>query len=175
MVTAAREGASSPPTTLYFHQHTDSKKGGRAEPKPPQYDCFSQGQTWQFQGIAYSNNVDITNTVGPMTWSYSNTGVLTTNTTLQTLLPNQVQTTAKSPGITNLFASVSETTSSPFPYTTCLVQYLRLQIGGQSQAGNSVTINNAGSVALTATLVDTLGATVASPPLPLGTTNPQLS
>src|SRR5258706_1468487 len=175
IVTAVIEGVSSPPTTVYVHQHIDSIKVVQAETQPPQYDCFSQGQTWQFQGIAYSNNVDITNTVGPMTWSYSNTGVLTTSTSLQTLLPNQVQTTAKSPGITNLFASVSETTSSPFPYTTCLVQYLRLQIGGQSQAGNSVIINNGGSVAITPTVVDTLGATVGSPPLTWSTTNPEVA
>src|SRR5260221_6395043 len=108
-----------------------------------------------------------------MTWSYSNTGVLTTSTSLQTLLPNQVQTTAKSPGITNLFASVSETTSSPFPYTTCLVQYLRLQIGGQSQAGNSAIINNGGSVANTATLVHTFGSSVGMPPLTWIRTNPE--
>ncbi len=179
LVTAVIEGVSSPPTTVYVHQHIDSIQVVQAESQPPQYDCFSQAQTWQFQGIAYSNNVDITNTVGYMSWSSSNTGVITTDTTVPTLLPNQVQVTAKAPGITQLFASVSGTTSSPYPYTTCLIQSIWLQIGGQGQAGNSITVNNGGSVPVTATAVDTLykytGATLPNPPLTWSTTNPEVA
>jgi len=175
IVTAVIEGVSSPPTTVYVHQHIDSIKVLQAETQPPPNDCFSQGETWQFQGIAYSNNVDITNTVGPMNWLSSNGGVVATSTTVPTLLPNQVQTTAESPGVTQLFANISGTTSSPFPYTTCLLQYIRLQVGGQSQAGNSVTINNGGSVSITATAVDVLGVTLANPPLTWSTTNPEVA
>jgi hypothetical protein len=177
IVTAVIEGVSSPPTTVYVHQHIDSIQITQAETQPPQYDCFSKGQTWQFQGIAYSNNVDITNTVGPMSWSSSNNGVVTTIPFVPPSQPNvlnRAETTAKSPGITNLFASVSGTTSSPFSYTTCLIQAIHLQIGGQSQAANSVTVNNGGSVPITATAIDTLGATVASPPLTWSTTNPEV-
>jgi len=180
LVTAVAEGVSSPPTTVYVHQHIDSIQVVQAETPPPQYDCFSQGQTWQFQGIAYSNNVDITNTVGPMSWSSSNTGVVTTDTNVPTLLPNQVQVTAKDPGITQLFASVSGTTSGPYAYTTCLIQALYLQIGGQGQGGNSITLNNGGSVSITATAFDTLHLKTNSPPLtnpPLtwSTTNPEVA
>jgi hypothetical protein len=177
LVTAVINGVSSPPTKVYVHQHIDSIKVVQAEALPPQFDCFSQGQTWQFQGIAYSNNVDVTNTVGPMSWLSSNPGVLTTDTTVSTLLPNQVQVTAKTPGITQLFATVSGTTSTPYPYnyTTCLVQYLRLQIGGQGPAGNSITVNNGGSVPVTATVVDTLGFILATPPLTWSTTNPEVA
>ena len=60
--------------------------------------------------------VDITNTVGPMSWSSSNTGVVTATPYTPPDQPNvlnQVQTTAKAPGITQLFATVSGTTSSP--------------------------------------------------------------
>jgi len=180
LVTAVINGVSSPPTTVYVHQHIDSMQVVQAQTPPPQYDCFSQGQTWQFQGVAYSNNVDITNTVGPMSWSFSNIGVVTTDTTVPTLLPNQVQVTAKAPGITQLFASVSGTTSSPYPYTTCLIQSIRLQIGGQGQAGNSITVNNGGSVSVTATAVDTLfhianSTPLTSPPLTWSTTNPEVA
>src|SRR6202165_5063995 len=178
IITAVIEGVSSPPTTVYVHQHIDSIKVVQAEPQPPQYDCFSQGQTWQFQGIAYSNNVDITNTVGPMSWSSSNPGVVTPIPFVPPNQPNvlnQAKTTAKSPGITNLFASVSGTTSSPYPYTTCLIQAIYLQIGGQSQAGNSITVNNGGSVSITATALDTLGVTVRNPPLSWSTTNPEVA
>jgi len=179
-VRAVTAGVSSPPTTVFVHQHIDSIQVSRLDPQgPPLYDCFSQGQTWEYQGIAYSNNVDITNSVGPMNWSSSNAGVLTTNSTLTTLLPNQVQVTAKAPGITQLFATVSGTTSIPYPYTTCLIQSIRLQIGGQGPAGNSITVNNGGSVPITATAVDTLyqytGVALTSPPLTWSTTNPEVA
>ncbi len=60
LVRAVIQGVSSPTTTVYVHQHIDSIRITQAETQPPQYDCFSQGQTWQFQGMAFSNNVDIT-------------------------------------------------------------------------------------------------------------------
>jgi hypothetical protein len=176
IVTALINGVSSPPTTVYVHQHIASIQVTQAESIPPQFDCFSQGQTWQFQAIAHNTNgQDITSTVGPMNWTFSNTGVLTTDPTVTTLLPNQIQVTAKSPGITNLFAAVGSTTSSPYPYTTCLVQYIRLQIGGQGQAGNSITVSNGGSVNVTATVVDTLNQIVSNPPLTWSTTNPEVA
>ena len=178
IVTAVIEGVSSPPTTVYVHQHIDSIQITQAETQPPPNDCFSQDQTWQFQGIAFSNNVDVTNTVGPMSWSSTNGVVVTAIPFVPPDQPNvlnQAKTTAKSPGIANLFASVSGTTSSPFPYTSCLIQAIHLQIGGQSQAGNSITVNNGGSVSITATAIDTLGVTVVSPPLTWSTTNPEVA
>jgi len=181
LVTAVVNGVSSPVTTVYVHQHIDSIQIKQAETQAPQYPCFSQGQTWQYEGIAYSNNVDITDSVGPMTWSSSNTGVVTTTPIVSGNPENPVylvQTTAKSPGITQLFASVSGVTSSPYPYTTCLIQSIWLQIGGQSRAGNSIIVNNGGSVSVTATAIDTLyqytGVTLASPPLTWSTTNPEV-
>ena len=175
IVTAVINGVSSPPTTVYVHQHIDSIQITQAEAIPPQFDCFSQGQTWQFQGIAYNNNVDISNTVGPMSWSFSDTGVLTTDTAVTTLQPNQVRVTAKDPGITHIFATVGGTTSTPFIYTTCLVQYIRLQINGQGQAGNSIGVSNGGSVNVTATVVDTLNFVLSNPPFTWSTTNPEVA
>ena len=180
IVAAVINGVSSPLTYVYVHQHIDSIQVSRLEPQgPPLYDCFSQGQTWEYQAIAYHNNVDITNSVGPMSWSSSNDGVVTTTPIVSATQPNvlnQVQTTAKAPGITQLFASVSGVTSNLYPYTTCLIQAIYLQIGGQGQAGNSITVNNGGSVSIMATAVDTLykftGVTLPIPPLTWSTTNP---
>ena len=182
-VRAVIEGVSSTRTTVYVHQHIDSIQIVQAESQPPQYDCFSQQQTWQFRGIAYSNNVEITNTVGPLNWSSSNSGVVTPTPIVSLTQDNPVyliQTTAKSPGITNLFASVSGTTSNPYPYTTCLIQSISLQIGGQGQAGNSITVNNGGSVSITATVYDTLhlktnSSPLTNPPLTWSTTNPEVA
>jgi hypothetical protein len=182
LVTAVANGVSSPVTTVYVHQHVDSIQIIKITPPPPpqqQYDCFYHGQTWQFEAIAYnSNGTDITGTVGPMSWSSSNPSVVTPTPTVF----NQVQTTARTPGIAQLFATVSGTTSAPYPYTTCLVKAIYLQIGGQPQAGNSITVNNGGSVPITATAIDTLfgiapGDTtpLANPPLTWSTTNPEVA
>jgi hypothetical protein len=182
-VTAVINGVSSPPTTVYVHQHIDSIQIKDALNQPPYpYDCFSQGKTWQYEAFAFNNNIDISNTVGPMSWSTSNNGVVTT-TPLLTGTPgsqvNLVQTTAKAPGITQISASVSGTTSDPIPYTTCLIKAVYLQIGGQSQAGNTANVNSGGSVPVTAIAIDTLYneanfAPLSAPPLTWSTSNPEV-
>ena len=184
IVNAVIEGVSSPNAYVYVHQHIDNIQIVGAETQPPQYPCFSQGQTWKFRGIAYNNNVDITNTVGPLSWSFSNPGVVVEEP-MQTGDPTTnpvytVQTTAKNPGVTQLFATISGTTSPPYPYMTCLVRYIRLQVGGQGAAGNSVTVNNGGSVNVTATAIDSLYNVVdfggiGTPPLTWSTTNPEVA
>jgi len=184
LVAAVINGVSSPQTTVYVHQHIDNIQVTRLDPQgPPQYDCFSQSQTWNYQATAYTliggNSVDITGSVGPLEWISRNSGVVNTSTTVSGLLPNQVQVTAKTPGITELSASVSGVTSSGYPFTTCLVQAIWLQIGGQGQQGNSITVNNGGSVPVTAVAVDTLCGTanntpLASLPLTWSTSNPEV-
>jgi hypothetical protein len=176
IVTAVISGVSSPPTTVYVHYHIDNIQISQAESIAPQFDCFSQGQTWQFQGVAHdSNKNDITNTVGPMIWEFSNSGVLSPDTTGTSLLPNQVEVTAKSPGITRIFANVGATTSTPYTFTTCLVQYIRLQINGQGQSGNSIAVSNGGGVTVTATAVDSLNNIITNPPLTWSTTNSEVA
>ncbi len=186
LVTAVSNGVSSPVTTVYVHQHIDSIQIVRLPPVSPQqlYDCFPQGQTWLFQGVAYNNIYgDITDSVGPMIWSSSNSDVVTTapyTSPLQPNVLNQIQTTAQTPGITNLFASVAGTTSSPYAYTTCLVKAIYLQIGGQGTEGNSITVNSGSNVVVTATAIDTLYgiadfAPLSAPPLTWSTTNPEVA
>ena len=183
-VNAVINGVSSPTTTVYVHPHIDSITIKNAETQPPLYDCFSQGQTWNYAAIA--NNItsgDITSSVGPMTWSSSNSGVVTTIPIVPSGQPNvlnQVQVAAKSPGITNLVASVSGVSSNPYPFTTCLIQAIYLQIGGQNQAGNSITVNNGASIPITAIAVDTLcgianNTPLTSAPLTWSTTNPEVA
>ena len=181
-VYAVTNGIFSAPTIVYVHQHVDSIQIAQAETKPPLYPCFSQGQTWLFQATAYSHSIDVTDTVGPLTWSSSNSGVLTATPYVppnQLNVLNQATVAAKAPGITQLFATVSGTISSPYEYTTCLVQAIYLQIGGQSRAGDSITVNTGSSVSITATAVDTLypftGVPMPNPPLTWSTTNPEVA
>ncbi len=175
IVTAVVNGVSSPPTMVYVHLHVDSLKVVPVQQIPPSYDCFSQGQTWFYQGIAYNNGVDITSTVGQLSWASTNIGVLTPTPYIppnQPTVLNQVQITADSPGITQLYATVSGTTSAPLPFITCLVQYVRVRPQGLN--GNSVTVDTGTPVTLQAFAVDTLGFTLAKPPLTWSTTNPEV-
>ena len=172
LVTAVLNGVSSPPTTVYVHFKVDSIQVMPAQQQNPPFECFSQGQSWNYQAIAYSHNLDITTSVGPLNWSSTNTGVLKTASQLPNMPLNQVQITAETPGITQLFASVSGTTSNILPITTCLVQYIRLQ--AQGQTGSSVTVSTGSTLTLEASVVDTLGFTLTKPPLTWSTNNPEV-
>lgn len=176
IVTAVANGVRSPQTTVYVHAHIATLQVSQAETLPPVYDCFSQGQTWLYQGRAYdANGSEITDTVGQLIWASTNTGVLTTNTNppLQTPLPmNQVQITAASPGVTQLSASVSGTSSNPIPVTTCLVQSVRLQASGTT--ASSVNVSSGSSVTLQATAVDSLGVILSKPALTWISSDPEV-
>ena len=142
-VYAIASGVFSAPTIVYVHQPITSIAISMLQPlgpPPPNYPCFSQGQTRLFQANAFSNNVDVTDTVGPMTWTSSNSGVLTATPYTppnQINVVNEVQVTAKTPGITQLVATVSGASSAPYEFTTCFVQAIYLQIAGQGPLGKS--------------------------------------
>jgi hypothetical protein len=177
LVTAVANGVSSAPATVYVHMHIASLQLAQAETKPPAYDCFSQGQTWLYEATAYdTNGADITGTIGQPNWSATNTGVITANPNPSLPIPlplNQVQITAVSPGVTNLYASLSGTTSNSVPITTCLVQSIRLQVSGTTQS--SVNVSSGSTVALQATVLDTLGNVLSRPPLTWLTSNPEVA
>jgi hypothetical protein len=169
-VTAEAEGVSSPPTTIYVHQHIQSIQVTPVT--DPTDDCFSQGVISDFQAKAYgANQADITNSVGPINWSSTTANVLTTSTA--DLPNNQVRATAKTPGITQLFASSSGTVSSPFNYTTCLVKSVHLQVQGSTD--NSTTLNAGGAKTLVATVLDTLGVELTKPPITFSSSNPEIA
>ena len=175
-ITAVVDGVSSAPTTVFVHQHIQSitvAPVGTHRCLNPPCACFSQGETFDFQATAISaNNVDITNTVGPMTWSSTPANVLTVDS-VKGLPNNQIQVTAKDPGVTQLFASVSGTTSAPLDYTTCLVKSIMLRV--QNGSGNSVTISAGGTKTIDAIVVDTLDVTLSKPPLTFSTSNPEIA
>jgi len=184
LVTAVINGVSSTPTTVYVHQHVSSIQINRLDPQgPPLYDCFPEGQTWTFAATAYSGNLDVTDYVGPLNWAANPIGVLTATPLVVGMPPtqvfNQALITANAPGITQFFASVSGTQSAPYSYTTCLVQAVYLQVAGQNQAPNYVTVNNGSTIQLTATAVDSVyqftGVPMPKPPLTWSTTNPEVA
>ncbi|MGB0041178.1 MAG: hypothetical protein WBQ00_19915, partial [Terriglobales bacterium] len=181
VVTAVVDGVSSPPTTVYVHLHVDNLQVSQLQTTPTSTSCYqtgpccSQGQTWLYQGLAYNNGVDITSSVGQLTWASTNAGVLTVTDYLppnQPALLNDSEITGGTPGITQLYASVSGTTSNSIPITTCLVQYVRVRAEGMT--GNSITVNSGTSVPIEATAVDTLGYTLTKVPLIWATDNPEV-
>ncbi|MGB9196400.1 MAG: hypothetical protein WCB53_05675 [Terriglobales bacterium] len=181
IVTAVVDGVSSAPTTVYVHLHIDSLQLSELQVTPTSSSCYqagpccSNGQTWTYQALAYNNGVDITSSIGQPTWQSTNNGVLTSATYLPPDQPNvlnDVQITGGSPGITQLSATSSGTTSNSLQITTCLVQYVRVR--AQSQESQTVTVPSGTNVPIQATAVDTLGYTLSKAPLTWSTNNPEV-
>ena len=162
-VVATVSGVSSPPTTVYVHQHVDSIVVSAIPTQtPPSAACFSKGQVFNYQATAFSRGTDITSFVGPFTWQAANTSVVTLETATLTkpiagLQPGQTQATAKAPGVTSIFATAAGATSMPFTFTTCAVQSIRLAIPSGTTLAN---LARGGSVTITPTVVDSQGTTI---------------
>jgi hypothetical protein len=162
-VVATVSGVSSPPTTVYVHQHVDSiAVSALPNQPPPSAPCFSKGQVFNYQATAFSRGIDITSSVGPFTWQTANSSVVTLETATSTkpiagLQPSQTQATANAPGVTSIFASAAGVTSMPFTFTTCAVQSITLAIPSGSTTAN---VARGGSQTITATVVDTQGTIV---------------
>jgi len=173
-VTAIAQGVSSPPTTVYVHQHIDSVTlqdlcSGAEPPAPctlPRHPCqslleqeTSLPQNTVYEAHAFSRGTDITSTVGQFTWqavtfgvvTLSNTAVGLGNTVNNTSL-NQVEATAKTPGVTPVFATVGTATSVPVNFTTCAVQSITLE----------VTASSATSKTIIPTVTDTVGNVIST-------------
>lgn len=167
LVTATANGVSSPPTTVYVHQHIDSVtlQDLCIVPTPtapctlPRHPCQSLlenslPQNTVYQARAFSRGVEITSSVGQFSWETVNLGVATVSNTVPTLSNivnnvslNQVEVTAKAPGVTPVYAIIGNVTSSPVNFTTCPVQSISLQ----------VTNSSATSKTIVPTVTDTVG------------------
>ncbi len=175
-VTATSQGVSSPPTTVYVHQHIDkitvSPIPGQTPPAGP---CFSKGQTFNYQATALSRGLDITASVGTFTWQSVNPSVATltaaiASTPVTGLVVGQAQVTANTPGITSLFVSNSNVTSEPLDFATCPVQSIALAVADSTSPSINVTSGTGKTV--TATVVDTQGNTITGAPLTWSSSNP---
>ncbi len=157
-VTASAQGVSSPPTTVYVHQHIDNitvKLFVLPNQPPPTNSCFSIGQTANYQATAYSNGVNITSTVGIFNWQTLVANVATLNTSDPALFPGQVLATAKLPGLTSIFATIGNANSVPVSFTTCPVQSITL----------AVTNSTSTSRTIVPTIIDSIGTTITGVPL----------
>jgi len=187
-VTAAALGATSPPTYVFVHPPVDNIKvsGVLLNGLPIQEPCLSQGQSMTVEAHAYSQGSDITASVGPFTWSASNSSVVKltplVNNTGNPVYPfatNQATATASIPGLTQISATagggVSSNTFYQPQYTnaqgvtsplldffeTCPIQNITLELGpaGSIQTGQTSFVTSKAGPALTANavLTDVMG------------------
>src|SRR6266700_987070 len=181
-VTATAQGISSPPTTVYVHQHieniTITPIPGQTPPNSQ--NCFSKTQIVNYQASAFTRGgtglIDITPTVGPFTWQAVTFNVVTLNVATQAkpisgLLPGQVQATANVPGTSPLIASVSGVNSVPLSFNTCAVQSVQLTVDNNAQINQVVLIKGAGKT-VGATVTDVAGIPITGVPLTWSSSNP---
>jgi trimeric autotransporter adhesin len=172
-ITATAQGVSSPPTTIYVHQHIDSVTlldlcGGSEPPAPctlPRHPCQSLNQNSApqntvYEAHAFSQGIDITSTAGQFTWQAATLGVVTLSSTAAGLNNivngtslNQVQATAKAPGVTPVSATIGTASSVPVNFTTCAVQSIALDVTGSTSTSKTII----------PTITDTVGNVISSP------------
>jgi Bacterial Ig-like domain (group 2) len=154
-VTATSQGVTSAPVTVYVHQHID-KITVIPQGTPP--GCLSAspalGQSFAFQAVASSGNQDISATVGPFNWTAVTPAVVQLNAqSVNGVLNGQVVAIPKTPGVTQIFASIANTTSVPFNFTTCPVQQITLAVNGTG--GTTITAAKGTNSTIGATAIDT--------------------
>jgi hypothetical protein len=157
-ITATARGVSSPPTTVYVHQHVDSIMVSQVQTNPPPPSCVTKDLTANYEATAFSGNTDITSTVGQFTWTAVTPQVVLLDTAKTGLPLNQVEAKALAPGISQISASVSGTNSLPFEFTACRVQSIALVVTDTNT--DSFTVATGSSKSITPTVVDSLGAKI---------------
>jgi trimeric autotransporter adhesin len=157
-VTATAQGVTSPPTTVYVHQHIDSVTlqdlcTGAQPPAPctlPRHPCQSLienslPQNTVYLARAFSQGLEITSSVGQFTWAASNASVVTLSNTapglsniVNSVSLNEVEATAKTPGVSPVFATIGNATSVPVNFTTCPVNSITLQVTASSATSDTI-------------------------------------
>src|SRR5581483_7684667 len=189
-ITASASGISSPPVTVYVHPHVDHVTITAQPPTPGVpglvNGCYSTTSTTQvaasqtYQAQAFSNGSDVSALVGPFSW---NTAFPQVATVKQLTGPNGVQNgmaefTAKTPGATEISASISGTNSSvgqtsPLQtFTTCPVQMITLAL---SSGGTTFTGAKGAGFAVLPTVTDSNGQVITGVPLTWTSTQPKVA
>ncbi|HET9406975.1 MAG TPA: hypothetical protein VFO39_07020 [Candidatus Sulfotelmatobacter sp.] len=191
-VTATALGASSAPTLVFVHPPIDNITVTLAPPTTPPptpTPCISMGQNLILQANAFSQNSDVTASVGTFTFSATNSSVVKIKPIVDPTLnvaTNQVTVTAANPGLTQIFATASGVSSGPFVQTvpnfgtfnffeTCPVQSISLQLGksATTQTGETNFATTKGtSEPVIATVFDILGNELTKAPLTWSSSNP---
>lgn len=187
-VTAVANGVSSPPITVFVHDHIARVVIQQFVPTnapPPTYpDCVTSaignGLTNfnDYEAFAFApDGSDITNTVGSFIFQQVSGTVVNLSTSDPELNNNngnqvtQVRATAGNPGVTQIFASVSGINSAPLNFETCLVQSIQLQVGSAT-TNTTFSVAKGSPVAITATPYDRHNNQLQKAPLTWASLNP---
>lgn len=122
-LTATAQGVSSGPVSVSVHPSITSVSVEQVSGT----SCFSSGETHQFVAHALHNGIDITGSVGAITWT-------TSDATVATVDANGLAT-ARVGGLGGVVASVGSTTSPAVPFKTCMPVDIILHVAGDP-AGN---------------------------------------
>ena len=176
-ITATALGSASIPTYVFVHPPIDSitVTGILLDGVPVQEPCLSQSQSMTLEAHAFSRGIDVTASVGPFTWSQSNSTVATLTPVVNstyTFPTNRVTATAAVPGITQIYASASGVSSTSFQqptfgqspvldfFSTCPVQNIALEVGAVGTRQTSFSVTKGTGVAsqtVFATITDVMG------------------
>jgi len=184
-ITATAQGISSPPITIYVHQHITSISVSKSPTQPPTLSnsCLSKGapagpESWLFEAFAFNGGTDITSTVGPFSWQAVNptgsTSIVNLSATATTAGAslNQEIVTANSPGLAQIYASASGLNSQPIAIETCRVKLISVSAAGNPPTNTSFVVNTGTSTTLNATVTDSAGMIITGVPLSWSTSNP---
>jgi len=181
-VTATAKGVSSPPVTIYVHQHITGVTISKVPNQPATLSttCFSKGapsgpESAFYQAFALYGTTDITNSVGPFAWQTVLLAGQTTSAVTLSSPPvgsplNQEIATANTPGLSLFFTSVGGIHSQPVPFETCPVQ--SISISALNNPTTSFVVNTGTSTTLNATVTDILGMSLVGVPLTWNSTDP---
>ncbi len=181
-ITAVAQGVSSPPVTVFVHQHVTRVTINKVPNQPATLSatCFSKGapagpESSLFEAFAFNGTSDITSSVGPFSWQPILTGGQTTSAVTLSTPPvgaplNQEIATANAPGITPFFATVGGFNSQPVQFQTCPVQ--SISVSALGNPATSFVVNTGTSTTLNATVTDSLGLNLVGVPLTWTSTNP---
>jgi hypothetical protein len=181
-VSATAHGVSSPPITVYVHQHITRVTISKVPNQPATLSnaCFSKGapsgpESALYQAFAFNGSADITPSVGPFTWQSVLLAGQTTSSVTLTAPPagsplNQEIATANTPGMGLFFTTVSGIHSQPAQFETCPVQ--SISISALGTPATSFVVNTGHSTTLNATVTDILGMNLVGVPLSWTSTDP---
>jgi len=176
-VTASARGVSSPPTTVFVHQHVTSIALNMVPNQvlgtcnlgldPAKVPQLSKDQTFHLEATAFAlvngSLVDITSSVGIFTWQSQNSSVVQVSSSLSGPTPGQAQLSAVNPGITSVFASIANVNSVPIEVVTCPVQSISLAV--TDEAGTDIIVPRGTGKSIVPTVIDTQGITITGVPL----------
>jgi hypothetical protein len=169
VISASAAGVTSSPIPVSVHPTITSITVGPATActeAPNNPCCTSITQTQQFAAKAFHNSTDITALVGPMTWQSTNTPVATIDT-------NGVLT-ARTPGLTGVFATNTNVSSSAINFRACMPIEIRLHVPGDTPGNltTSANITQGQTLTVEADFTDEKGFSQNSAPVTILSNNP---